>query len=244
MLGTLMRAGDVLDLFTVEEPEWGVTATARRLGIGKSLAHEALATLAEIGLLRRVGHGRYRLGWRTVSLAAMLLRTNALSSHARSVVRDLAESHGVGVSLVAWERGQVICINRHEGRGAGAPNGMAAGSTMPPDDSAAARVLLASRPAAEIEGLWSAGSVRTRHQSLKALRSDLAEVAHIGWALDNPAGVARLSVAAPVRDIDGGVAAAISLAAQGVGNGLDAYRHARLAVAAAARISEAMRAAA
>ena len=62
MLGTLARAGAVLDLFTTEEPEWGVTATAQRLGIGKSLADDVLASLAGIGLLQRVGHGRYRLG--------------------------------------------------------------------------------------------------------------------------------------------------------------------------------------
>ena len=58
MLGTLKRAGTVLDLFTTDEPEWGVTATAHRLGIGKSLAHDILSSLAAIGLLQRVGHGR------------------------------------------------------------------------------------------------------------------------------------------------------------------------------------------
>ena len=86
MLGTLARAGAVLDLFTTDEPEWGVTATAQRLGIGKSLAHDVLASLAGIGLLQRVGHGRYRLGWRTVTLASVLLRTSELKVHARAVV--------------------------------------------------------------------------------------------------------------------------------------------------------------
>ena len=106
MLGTLMRAGDVLDLFTVEEPEWGVTATAQRLGIGKSLAHEALATMTEIGLLQRVGHGRYRLGWRTMSLASVLMRTSGLGACGRPIIRDLAEGRGLIVSLLAWERGR------------------------------------------------------------------------------------------------------------------------------------------
>ena len=103
MLGTLARAGAVLDLFTTEEPEWGVTATAHRLRIGKSLAHDVLASLAAIGLLQRVGHGRYRLGWRTVTLASVLLRTSELKTHARPVVRDLAERQGLTVSLAAWD---------------------------------------------------------------------------------------------------------------------------------------------
>jgi DNA-binding IclR family transcriptional regulator len=105
MLGTLKRAGAVLDLFTPEEPEWGVTAMALRLGIGKSLAHDVLASLTAIGLLQRVGHGRYRLGWRTVALASVLLRTSELKAQARPVVRDLAERQRATVSLVAWDRG-------------------------------------------------------------------------------------------------------------------------------------------
>jgi hypothetical protein len=48
MLGTLKRAGDVLDLFTTEEPEWGVTAVARRLEVGKSLAYDVYWTYMSI----------------------------------------------------------------------------------------------------------------------------------------------------------------------------------------------------
>ncbi|MBV8218508.1 MAG: hypothetical protein JO325_08580 [Solirubrobacterales bacterium] len=82
-----------------------MTATAHRLRIGKSLAHDVLASLAAIGLLQRVGHGRYRLGWRTVTLASVLLRTSELKTHARPVVRDLAERQGLTVSLAAWDVG-------------------------------------------------------------------------------------------------------------------------------------------
>jgi IclR family transcriptional regulator, KDG regulon repressor len=115
MLGTLKRAGTVLDLFTAEQPEWGVTATAVRLGIGKSLAHDVLVSLTAIGLLQRVGHGRYRLGWRTVSLASVLLRTSELKASARPVLRDLAEREGGPVGLMAWDRKRIICIERHRG---------------------------------------------------------------------------------------------------------------------------------
>lgn len=241
MLGTLIRAGDVLDLFSVEEPEWGVTATAQRLGIGKSLAHEALATLTAIGLLQRVGHGRYRLGWRNVSLASVLLRTDGLSAHARPIVRDLAETHGASVSLVAWDRGRIVCINRHERPAAAPRRGPVAGATMALDDSAGARVLLASRPAAEVQTLWGAGTVRTRYPTLEELAADLAEVRRCGWAWDGPVRSGPVRIAAPVRDTDGEVAAAISLAPPPSVADVDIYHGARLVVAAAARISEAMR---
>src|SRR4051812_50046169 len=76
MLSTLGRAAKVLDLFTVEAPEWGATAVAHELQIAKSQAHELLASLAVGGLLQRVGMGRYRLGWRVVAPNAGLGATS------------------------------------------------------------------------------------------------------------------------------------------------------------------------
>ena len=238
MLGTLIRAGDVLDLFTVEEPEWGVTATAQRLGIGKSLAHEALATLTEIGLLQRIGHGRYRLGWRTMSLASVLLRTSAIGTCARPVIRDLVELRGLGVSLVAWDRGRIVYINRHQRRVAEAAAGPVAGTTLPADDSAPAKVLLASRPAAEVMSLWGRGDLRTRHDTLLGLIAELAEVRRVGWAHDgHPAPASPRRSATPTATSP--PPSAWSHRSRRAER--DLHHHASLAVAAAARISEAMR---
>jgi len=242
MLGTLARAGAVLDLFTTDEPEWGVTATAQRLGIGKSLAHDVLASLAGIGLLQRVGHGRYRLGWRTVTLASVLLRTSEVKAHARPVVRDLAERQGLTVSLAAWDCGRIIYIDRrHSGRHANGC-GPVAGTAVPLDGSAASKVLLASRPSAEIKVLWGDGLVHTRHASVDDLELDLDIVRRHGWA-HNDAGETQGSstVAAPVRDAEGNVAAAISLDLLDRFSTANIDLHARAVVAAASRISAAIR---
>lgn len=242
MLGTLARAGAVLDLFTTDEPEWGVTATAQRLGVGKSLAHDVLASLAGIGLLQRVGHGRYRLGWRTVTLASVLLRTSELKAHSRPVVRDLAERQGLTVSLAAWDCGRIIYIDRRYSARHANGCGPAAGIPAPLDGSAAARVLLASRPRQEIEMLWCDGLVHTRHASVEALELDLERVRLHGWA-HHDAGETQGSsaVAAPVRDADGSVAAAISLDLAEPFSSANVDLYARAVVAAASRITAAIR---
>jgi DNA-binding IclR family transcriptional regulator len=242
MLGTLARAGAVLDLFTTEEPEWGVTATAQRLGIGKSLAHDVLASLAGIGLLQRVGHGRYRLGWRTVTLASVLLRTSELKAHARPVVRDLAERQGLTVSLAAWDCGRIIYIDRRYSTRHASPCGPAAGTAAPLNGSAASKVLLASRPSSEIKMLWCDGLVHTRHASIDELELDLEVVRRHGWAHNDAEEPHDSSaVAAPVRDADGTVAAAISLDLLDRFSTSNVDLHARAVVAAASRISAAMR---
>ncbi|MGZ4197544.1 MAG: IclR family transcriptional regulator [Solirubrobacteraceae bacterium] len=185
MLGTLRRASAVLDLFTTEEPEWGVTATAQRLGIGKSLAHDILSSLAAIGLLQRVGHGRYRLGWRTISLASVLLRTSELKAQARPVVRELAERQRLPVSLVAWGCDRIIYLDCRRDQRYGGDCAPVAGTAAPLDGSAIAKVLLASRSAHEVEVLWSDGLVRSGHTSLRELASDLDRVRLCGWARDD-----------------------------------------------------------
>jgi DNA-binding IclR family transcriptional regulator len=242
MLGTLKRAGAVLDLFTTDEPEWGVTATAQRLGIGKSLAHDILSSLAAIGLLQRVGHGRYRLGWRTISLASVLLRTSELKAHARPVVRELAERQRLPVSLVAWGCDRIICLDCRRDRRYAGDCGPVAGTALPLDGSAPAKVLLAGRPAHELELLWSGGLVRTGHSSLDDLESDLERVRLHGWARDDAdRTLGSCAVAAPVRDTEGSVTAAISLDLADRLSRMNADVHTRAVVAAAARVSAAMR---
>jgi DNA-binding IclR family transcriptional regulator len=53
MLLTIKNAGRILDLYSPQSPERGPTEVAEELGIGKSKAHALMASMAEIGLLRR-----------------------------------------------------------------------------------------------------------------------------------------------------------------------------------------------
>src|SRR5213078_2192966 len=66
MLLTVRNVGRILDLYSVDTPERGPSEVAAELGMGKSKAHALMASMAEIGLLRRVAGGRYRAGWRAL----------------------------------------------------------------------------------------------------------------------------------------------------------------------------------
>jgi len=47
MTQTIGKVSKLLNLFSVEKPEWGVRELARELGIPKSTAHELAKSLAE-----------------------------------------------------------------------------------------------------------------------------------------------------------------------------------------------------
>src|SRR5689334_2724073 len=107
----LQHAGEILDLFTSDAPEWGPTGVAHELGIAKSHAHRLLSTLSCLGLLeRQSATRRYRLGWRPLSLAAVVFASDDLLSRALPAMRELGERTGAAVSLALLERGRVLCI--------------------------------------------------------------------------------------------------------------------------------------
>jgi IclR family KDG regulon transcriptional repressor len=114
MLGTVLGAGRVLDLFTDESPEWGPTTVARELDIAKSQAYQLLTSLCAIGLLRRSHGGQFRLGWRMLTLGRNLLRAQFPEGVA-TLLRCLAQAFGEPVHLMALERNHLEVIASRAG---------------------------------------------------------------------------------------------------------------------------------
>src|SRR4051794_6823794 len=114
MLGTVVRAGRLLDLFTLDSPEWGATSVALELKIAKSQAHELLMSLSEIGLLRRSQRGRYRLGWRALELGRDVVRSQ-FTADVMPLLRSLARHFEEPVQLVGLDRDRPTVIARQLG---------------------------------------------------------------------------------------------------------------------------------
>jgi DNA-binding IclR family transcriptional regulator len=135
------KAALVLDLFSVERPDWGPTEVADELGIAKSTAHALLGDLTSAGLTERLPCGRYRLGWRTLGLARTKLATSGFSDAIVPTARQLASHFGETVHLTAWERGRVLYVaSERPPGGVAAPAEPVAAQLTPPGT-----VLLAER---------------------------------------------------------------------------------------------------
>ena len=81
----------VLDLFSLQRPEWGVSEAAKVLGFPKSTTSELMPTLADQRLLSRSIKGKDRLGWRLFELSQTLLDTTEFRVGARRVMEELVE---------------------------------------------------------------------------------------------------------------------------------------------------------
>lgn len=76
---------------------------SRFLGVHASTASRLAAPLAELGLLRRDGTGRYRIGQKVLGLAESFLETLDVSEVAREVLRGYEWPRGVTCLVVAAE---------------------------------------------------------------------------------------------------------------------------------------------
>jgi len=184
----------LLDLFDGESPEWGATAVSRRLDITKSQAHEMLVSLESIGLLRRAGRGRFRLGWKTVTLSKRLLRSEFTGGEA-AIVRRLGKHLGTSVDLITHDGGSCVRIG-----GYGPSNYSEGPPRMTGRVSAGGKILLAAMSDERANELLPEFD----------LEPELSAVREGRLAFETAA--ERRAVAAPVFDATGSIFAALVVA--------------------------------
>lgn len=218
MLLTIDCAGQVLSQFTKDCPERGVTEVALAMGISKSKAHALLSSLSHVGLLRRTQHGRYRVGWRVLSLNRVLAETTDFHRYARPVMERLGERCGEIVHLGVIDDGQVMYVDRIKGCHAVQIDLSALGSRLWAHCSAVGKVLLAHLPDEALESVIDRHGLPALTQRTitdrDALEAQLGEIRYRGLAFEQGEAVDDVScVAAPIVAPGPVVVAAISMTA-------------------------------
>ena len=69
---SLAKALHVLECFTVQTPELGVTELAEMNGITKSNAHNILSTFQKSGYVEKLPNGKYTLGLQFLKFAYII----------------------------------------------------------------------------------------------------------------------------------------------------------------------------
>lgn len=212
-LQSVRNAARVLKEFSRDDRELGVSELARRLGLSTSSVHRILGTLAEERLLERSGH-RYRLGLALFDLGSAA--TPDLHEAALPVMAGLRARTGETVQLAVLDDLESVYIDRLE-----SPHTVRifsrVGTRLPATTTSTGKVLLAALDPHELEArleLWRPTRVTPRTiVDAGTLRRSLGEIAARGWAENREESrIGVVSVGAPIRN-DGGVIAAVSVAA-------------------------------
>jgi DNA-binding IclR family transcriptional regulator len=216
MLQTIEKASEVLALFDREHAEWGVREVAEALGLAKSSAHDLLTSLEQVGLLGKSDEGRYRLGWRLVTLSETLLATTELRREARPIIEELADQYRETIHLAVLDDTKVVYVDKLEGKQAVCVELTSLGTRLYAHCSALGKVLLAYQPEEnvkhiiKVEGLprFTANTITDADE----LEQALAKVRKQGYAIDQEEILPDLCcIGAPIHNHTGHVVAAISM---------------------------------
>lgn len=204
----------MLEAFTPEATELTLSELARRSGVSLATAHRRLAELVEWGALERGTDGRYRIGLRLWEVGSLAPRGLGLREAAMPFLEDLYEITMENVQLAVRQDSEVIFVERIAGRHAVAVH-TRVGGRFALHATGVGLVLLAHAPDALQQQVLDS---RLRSYTSKTvvdptvLRGMLADIRQRGYAVsDGQVTMDALSVAAPIVDRAGSVAAAVSL---------------------------------
>lgn len=197
---TLEKAAEVLDVLAADGHAMRLVDLADLLGMPKSSMHRLVASLAELGVVRRDSAGLYTFGPRLVAWAAGALAQNGFREAVEVILRSFNARFGESVNLHVPQGDDRVCVAAVRGNFSLVPS-VAVGSKRPLGSGAAGRVLLA----------WADRDTRAR--GLEVLRSgghhvptdaELVRVRAERWAIVRDELELGLSAAAaPVLGHDG-----------------------------------------
>ena len=220
----------------------GVTDLGRRLGVHKATASRLAATLAQRGLLERDPvTDRYRLGFGLLRLAGAAMAGLDLVSSARGVLEDLAEQTHETVTLGVRSNDGVVSIDQVTGTRSIVSVSWV-GRWTPMHTTSTGKVFLAFMEDAERDRALALKLEASTPRSVvdaAALRAELVQIRARGYAQTLEELEQGLNaVAAPVRQGDGHVAAALSVSGPAFRiRPVDLPRVGRLTIEAAAQVS-------
>ncbi len=242
VLSSVTNAARILKEFGKGDKEIGVSELARRLGLGKSSTHRLVHTLTVERLLdQNPQTGLYRLAVTMHQLGSQVQEAADLHTAANPVVEQLRNLTKETVQIAVLDGRHVVYVVRRESPQTVRLFGRV-GHRNHAHCTSTGKVLLAGLPRDELDVLLAGWRLARRTPytitTHAALLDELDTVRERGWADNiNESEVGVASVAAPIRDATG-VVAAVSIA--GPIQRLEApalHRHVRPVVEAAAAIS-------
>lgn len=92
MINSILKAIDILSLFSASEPRLTLAEISGRLGLHKSTAHHLLASLLSRGFVEKVEGDHYALGTAIIALTQGVRVNAELRDRAAPLLRELADS--------------------------------------------------------------------------------------------------------------------------------------------------------
>lgn len=116
LIQSVDRALQILEAFSQDNRELGVTEIAKSLGLHKSTTFGLLSTLENRGYVEQnQENGKYCLGLKLFELGNLVKSGMDLRRLAYPYIKDLVDQYRETVHLVVFDKGDVVYIDKTEG---------------------------------------------------------------------------------------------------------------------------------
>jgi IclR family pca regulon transcriptional regulator len=208
----------ILALFSERRASMRLTEIVALTGLPMPTAFRLVATLETEGYLERLPDGAVRPSAAVLTLGFAALRGLDLVQTSSVILDDLFERTKQTVNLGILSHDRVVYVARLQSDSVLVTANVTVGSTLPAIVTSMGKVLLAFLTDDDIgqritpssfDGSWGPNAVHT----IAGLKNELARVRTCGYALQDEELASGLrSIAAPVRQHDGRVVAAVNVA--------------------------------
>lgn len=215
-MSTVGKAITLLEAFSIEHPQLGLTELARFANFDKATTRRLLVSLAAHGVIEQDGSSRlYRLGPALVRFAQIREAHFPFLESARQHVRDLARETGETVHLSEFDAHLLTSTCVEESREANRVS-LAVGDRLPLNATASGLAYLAFAPSEYVETYLARPMEKfTRFTPVdtQLLRAKLVEARARGYSIgDQGHSEGVVSVAAPILGRDGHSIGALAVA--------------------------------
>jgi IclR family transcriptional regulator, acetate operon repressor len=185
---SVLKAIDIIALFSPDSPRLNLTEICNRLDIPKSTAHNLLNTLLSRGFIEKVESEQYALGMEFIARTQAVRVNVELRDRAAQLLRELADTAHESVYLTAVDGNLCLYIFAIESHGRLIAR-TAVGERVPMHCTAVGKAILGHMDPKEAAGIVKAVGLpaytKATITSLASLQKDLALIRQRGFALDN-----------------------------------------------------------
>lgn len=215
MINSIKNAVNIIECFTAETPEMGVSEISTLLDMNKSTIHHIIKTLHGEGILVKTHNRKYRLGSKLLGWGNLASNQYHKLYNASPYLDELVRKTNETVHLAVQENDRVSYLAKVEPKRP-VKIKTAIGSHSPMHCTGLGKMLLTDYLYEDCNKIYDLTLTRFTENTLtdhEELINELKQIKKQGYAIDNEEiEIGLYCIAAPIKDCMGNIIAAISIA--------------------------------
>jgi DNA-binding IclR family transcriptional regulator len=216
IINSIDRTLQILQLFSPQKPEWGISEISKELHLYKSCIHNTLYTLLNRGfVVQNSSNGKYCLSIKFFELGSIVFGDIDLRKIAHPYLEEIAREFNETVHMGILSDGEVISVEQEKSNQS-LHHQIVIGKRAPLHCTGVGKAIMAFLNKEELEKIIKKKGLKRFTENtivdFNKLQDELKEIVNQGYAIDNMEHELGVRcIAAPIRNYQGKVNASLSV---------------------------------